>query len=67
MRDWLCDLQHKKEDANLGSWDADRGFIGQGCGRLGTTALCVLTLEAPYRYLSLKKGAESKPNKKDDK
>jgi hypothetical protein len=50
MRDWLVELQVTKQGANQGSWDPDKAFIGQQCGRVGTTAMCVLTLEAYYRY-----------------
>ena len=50
MRDWLIELQNKKEGVLQGSWEADGGWIGRSCGRLGTTALCVLTLEVYYRY-----------------
>ena len=54
MRDWLVDLQflragHKDD----GSWEPDKGFIGQQCGRVGTTCLCLLTLEVYYRHLPL--------------
>ncbi len=57
MRDWLIDLQVKKDGANFGSWEPDAGTIGSHCGRLGTTALCVLTLEVYYRHLPLYKRA----------
>ena len=50
MRDWLVELQVTKMGPNQGSWAPDTGFIGGQCGRVGTTALCVLTLEAYYRY-----------------
>jgi hypothetical protein len=59
VRDVLVGQQIKKDGANLGSWDPDRGFIGSQCGRLGTTALCIINLEAYYRY--------GLPDKKDDK
>jgi hypothetical protein len=39
---------------NRGSWaaqtDAVNRWIGGGCGRLGTTCMCLLTLEVYYRY-----------------
>lgn len=54
MRDWLIDLQ-RKDGVNSGSWDPDAGTIGRSCGRLGTTALCLLTLEVYYRHLPLYK------------
>jgi hypothetical protein len=55
MRDWLVELQNKK-DANLtGSWEPSAGTIGSHCGRLGTTCLCLLTLEVYYRHLPLYK------------
>jgi hypothetical protein len=52
MRDWLVSLQINKDGANMGSWDAEGGYIGRSCGRVGTTALCVLTLEVYYRHMS---------------
>jgi hypothetical protein len=55
MRDWLIDTQFKKEGANTGSWDPDVGFVGRHCGRLGTTAMALLTLEVYYRHLPLYK------------
>lgn len=55
MRDWLIELQIKKDGANLGSWDPEPGFIGRFCGRLGTTAMCILTLEVYYRHPPLYK------------
>jgi hypothetical protein len=50
LRDWLVDLQIKKDGPNQGSFDPDPDYIGRSCGRLGTTALAVLTLEVYYRY-----------------
>ncbi len=56
MRDMLIDLQNKSGDQNLqGSWEKDGGHIGGACGRLGTTCLCLLTLEVYYRHLPLYK------------
>ena len=55
MRDWLVELQNKKDGANKGSWDPEGGWIGRSCGRVGTTAMCILTLEVYYRYLPLRK------------
>ncbi len=56
MRDLLIQLQVPQTNKDLGgSWDADRGMIGSHCGRLGTTALAVLTLEVYYRHLPLYK------------
>ncbi|MCI0704184.1 MAG: terpene cyclase/mutase family protein [Planctomycetia bacterium] len=49
MADWLIELQ-VKDPAKRGSWDPEPGWIGRGCGRLGTTCLCLLTLEVYYRY-----------------
>jgi hypothetical protein len=50
MRDMLISMQHKGgPPEKLGSWDKDNGFIGASCGRLGTTALAVLTLQVYYR------------------
>jgi hypothetical protein len=59
MRDLLVDLQHKKGGAIEGSWDPESGFIGRQCGRLGTTAMCLLTLEVYYRHLPLYKRANT--------
>lgn len=59
LRDILIAAQITQPGANQGSWDPDAAFIGQSCGRLGTTALCVINLEAYYRY--------GTPDKKDDK
>jgi hypothetical protein len=52
MRDWLVGAQIKKaDDPKQGSWDPETGWFGSSCGRLGTTAVCVLNLEVYYRYL----------------
>ena len=50
LRDALVGLQVAKLGPYSGSWDPDPGFIGRHCGRLGTTAMCVLVLEVYYRY-----------------
>jgi hypothetical protein len=55
MRDWLIELQSRKPGANEGSWEPEPGFIGRSCGRIGTTSLCLLTLEVYYRHLPLYK------------
>jgi hypothetical protein len=55
MRDLMISLQHKKPGATEGSWDPDNGTIGRSCGRVGSTALCLLTLEVYYRHLPLNK------------
>jgi hypothetical protein len=55
MRDSLVSLQIKNNGANHGSWDPDAGFIGRSCGRLGSTCMCLLTLEVYYRHLPLYK------------
>lgn len=49
LPDWLLSLQ-VKAPRNRGSWDAETGWFGSGCGRLGTTCMCLLTLEVYYRY-----------------
>jgi hypothetical protein len=55
FRDVLYAAQIKKDDAAMiGSWDPE-GEFGERYGRLGTTALNVLTLEVYYRYLPLYK------------
>jgi hypothetical protein len=55
MRDLLIQLQVTREGMNLGSWEPDANWIGRQCGRLGTTAMCILTLEVYYRHLPLHK------------
>lgn len=57
MRDWLVGQQIKKADdpTKHGSWDPEAGWFGSSCGRLGTTAICLLTLEVYYRHLPLYK------------
>jgi hypothetical protein len=50
MRDWLVSLQVKADGEKQGSFDPDNDWIGRSCGRLGMTAMCVLTLEVYYRY-----------------
>jgi hypothetical protein len=55
MRDWLVGAQVKKEGDNLGSWDPEKGWFGSSCGRLGTTAMCLLNLEVYYRHVPLYK------------
>jgi hypothetical protein len=56
MRDMLIGKQVKdKNKPNVdGSWDKDDSpWIGDKCGRLGTTAMALLTLEVYYRHLPL--------------
>ena len=48
MRDMLVDLQVAEGEAK-GSWVKDQGFMGSACGRLGTTAMSLLTLQVYYR------------------
>lgn len=60
MRDMLIGLQLTEKTPNvkaadIGSWQKDNHFIGSECGKLGTTCLCVLTLEVYYRHLPLYK------------
>jgi hypothetical protein len=62
FRDILVGKQITREGANVGSWDPDSGMIGSNCGRLGTTALCVLNLQVHYRYGAPDKKAAA-PNK----
>ena len=52
MRDWLVVTQGLNGN-DTGSWSPDPGTIGSHCGRVGSTALAVLILETPYRYLPL--------------
>jgi hypothetical protein len=56
MRDWLINLQVTKDGPNYGSWDPDNSWMGR-TGRLGTTAMCVMTLEVYYRHMPLYKRA----------
>jgi hypothetical protein len=53
MRDWLVNLQIRRDGPNHGSWDPDAEWMGRSTGRLGTTAMCLLTLEVYYRHLPL--------------
>jgi len=56
MRDLLLKAQDVgANQANYGSWPADTGTVGRSCGRVGTTALSLLTLEVYYRHLPLYK------------
>lgn len=56
MRDILISMQDVgKNPDTFGSWEPDRGSIGRSCGRVGTTALALLTLEVYYRHLPLYK------------
>lgn len=60
MRDMLVGMQITEKSPNpkqadIGSWPKDNHFIGSECGKLGTTCLCVLTLEVYYRHLPLYK------------
>ena len=50
LRDLLVIAQWKKYGPNWGSWEPDAGAFGTRYGRLGTTALTVLTLETYYRH-----------------
>lgn len=51
MADWLIGLQDRTPN-HRGSWAPQNGdqWIAGNCGRLGTTCLCLLTLEVYYRY-----------------
>ena len=56
MRDLLVVKQvPEAKGPDAGSWDPDEGHMGRGSGRLGTTCLCLLTLEVYYRHLPLYK------------
>jgi len=56
MRDLLVDKQvPQAKGADSGSWDPDEGHMGRSSGRLGTTCMCLLTLEVYYRHLPLYK------------
>jgi hypothetical protein len=51
----MSDKTSKAQPAEFGSWPKDSAFIGSECGKLGTTAMAVLTLEVYYRHLPLYK------------
>jgi hypothetical protein len=55
MRDMLIKRQVNEPNKPQydGSWDKDDTWIGNSCGRMGTTAMAVLTLEVYYRHLPL--------------
>jgi hypothetical protein len=50
MREVLVKAQ-EANGADAGSWKPDAVWMGQQCGRVGTTALAVLCLESYYRYV----------------
>jgi hypothetical protein len=58
MPDWIISLQNRGR-TERGSWDpfGDQWIAGN-CGRLGTTCLCLLTLEVYYRYTPESNGNE---------
>jgi len=62
MPDWLISIQNRSR-TNRGSWDAASGgqWIGNNCGRLGTTCMSLLTLEVYYRYTP--EGNQNEPKK----
>ena len=54
MRDRLVKLQETEKGPNYGSWnDENDKYIGAKCGRVGMTAMTLLTLEVYYRHLPL--------------
>lgn len=55
MRDMLLAKQAPQDHKDYGSWEAEDGITGRHVGRLGTTCLCLLTLEVYYRHLPLYK------------
>jgi hypothetical protein len=55
LKKQVTDKTPRAKSADIGSWPKDNGFIGDNCGKLGTTALSCLTLEVYYRYLPLYK------------
>jgi hypothetical protein len=68
MRDWLVNTQVKSGDGKNGSWDPENGWFGTHCGRVGTTAMVLLTLEVYYRHLPLyKRGANGDVKILEDK
>ncbi len=60
MPEWLLSIQNRTR-TDRGSWTGDNGHIGPNCGRLGTTCLCLLTLEVYYRYTP--EGNQNAPKK----
>ncbi len=69
MRDML--VKKQVNDVNKpqvdGSWDKDDTWIGDSCGRMGTTAMAVLTLEVYYRHLPLYNRGTGGKNELDGK
>ena len=62
VRDMLASTQQTNDTGGLaGSWDRDQALIGTNCGRLGTTALALLSLEVYYRYSQSEEPAAVKP------
>lgn len=49
VQSWLISLQDRGR-TERGSWQPEASWIGSSCGRVGTTAMCLLTLEVYYRY-----------------
>jgi squalene cyclase len=51
VRDLLVKKQSPEADGprTAGSWPADKAYIGTHCGRIGTTAMTLLTLQVYYR------------------
>ncbi len=62
LSDWLLSLQDRTS-THRGSWAPEEdalGRIGQCCGRLGTTCMCLLTLQVYYRYAPEDKNPQKK-------
>ena len=59
--------QSLKDDDKKGSWEPEAGWFGASCGRLGTTAVCVLNLEVYYRYVPHLKPDENRVKIIEDK
>ncbi|MBL8797586.1 MAG: terpene cyclase/mutase family protein [Planctomycetia bacterium] len=53
VRDLLVSLQEKDNASLKGSWDPQGSYQLQAAGRVGVTALALLTLEVYYRHLPL--------------
>ncbi|MBA4189113.1 MAG: hypothetical protein C0467_14035 [Planctomycetaceae bacterium] len=61
MPDWLLSIQNRTR-TERGSWNPPGDqWIGPACGRLGTTCMCLLTLEVYYRYTP--EGNQNTPKK----
>jgi prenyltransferase beta subunit len=63
VRDLLVSLQDKQNPNFKGSWDPQGSYQLQASGRVGVTALALLTLEVYYRHLPLNRPELGEMNK----